>query len=164
MTVPDYDGFAAGVAPLLLRDAYLLTGDHHQAQDLVQESLLRLYVAWGRAGEWDSPQAYARTVVYRTFCSWRGRRWTGEQALGTVPETTVAVPDEPDEELRGALLLLPRRQRAVLVARFYLDLDVAATAELLGCGVGTVKSQTSRGLATLRTLLAGDPERTGGRR
>ena len=108
------------------------------------------------------PLPYARTAVVHAAISWRRRKWHGEVPDGTLSEraatdATGAVDDH--DRLRRALAHLPRRQRAAVVLRHYLDLDESATAAVLGCSVGTVKSQTSKGLARLRAALAGDIER-----
>ena len=141
----------------LLHAAYLLTGDSTRAQDLVQETVVRLLVAWRRVERADRPEAYAQRVLLNTFLSGRRRRWRGELPHGELPETAstsgyAAVEDH--DELRRALLSLPARQRAAVVLRHHQDLSEARTAELLGCSVGTVKSLTSRGLAALRLALA----------
>lgn len=157
----DFAAFAATVAPRLLRSARLLTGDHHTAEDLVQATLLKLYVHWRGSSRWNSPLAYAQRSLYATFCSWRGRRWNGEHPTATPPERADdrGAPDESGgdvDAVRTALAALPRRQRAVVAARFYDDLSVEQTARLLGCSTGTVKSQTSHALAKLRAALGTD--------
>ena len=146
-----FDALVAARSPALLRTAYLLTGDHHRAQDLVQTALSRAYVRWGRLRSVNAGEAYVRRVIVTTAASsWR-RKWHRE-----VP--TEVLPDRPspadDLDLRAGMRLalqrLPAAQRAVLVLRFYEDLSEAQTAELLGCSLGTVKSRTSRALAALR--------------
>jgi RNA polymerase sigma-70 factor (sigma-E family) len=136
----------------LTRTAFLLTGDRHHAEDLVQIALARVAVRWERI---DEPGAYARRVLYTQSASW----WRWRRAR--VPEAlTSAVPDravtgvEPELRLvlRQALARLTARQRAVLVLRYYEDRTEVETAELLGCAVGTVKSQTRHALGRLRTL------------
>ena len=152
--VNDFESFAGAVSPRLLRSARLLTGDRHLAEDLVQATLLKIYLRWSRSGSWDSPVAYAQRALYTTFCSWRGRRWSGEHSTGVLPDSAVpAVVGADAGAVDAALRDLPRRQRAVVVARFYDDLSVRQTAELLGIAEGTVKSQTARGLDRLRTVL-----------
>lgn len=153
----------------LLRTARLLTGDGHAAEDLVQAALVRVYLQWGRSDSWDSPHAYARKVVVNLFATWRRRRWHGEVpdggtaaayegtgAAGAASAGSTGSARDPasgvDERLAlgQALSGLPRGQRAVLVLRFYEDLSVEQTAELLGCSPGTVKSRTNRALEHLR--------------
>ena len=155
----DFAAFAAAVSPRLLRSARLLAGDHHAAEDLLQATLLKLYLQWRRSDRWDSPTAYAQRVLYTTFCSWRGRRWSGEQPTATPPDRPSGIDPGGDGDagaVHDALLALPRRQRAVIAARFYDDLSVEQTARLLGCSTGTVKSQTSRALVKLRAALGVD--------
>jgi RNA polymerase sigma-70 factor (sigma-E family) len=155
----DFASFAAVAAPRLGRTARLLTADRHLAEDLVQSTLLAVYLRWHRVGAMDAPHAYAQRVLYTTFCSWRGRRWTAERPMPDVPERAAAGPDgDPAEQgghggVAAALARLPRRQRAVVVARFYDDLSVEQTAALLGCTTGTVKTHTSRALHALRAVL-----------
>ena len=147
----------------LLRSAYLLTGDRHLAQDLVQSALARAYVRWGSLRSPAAAEAYVRRVMFtQAASSWR-RKWHGEiPSSPALPDGAVPTEDlELREALRQALMALPPQQRAVLVLRFYEDLSEADTAELLGCSAGTVKSRTSRGLAALRaagleSVLTGD--------
>lgn len=151
----DQDGFAAFVAarsPGLARTAYLLTRDHALAEDLLQTALAKSWLAWSRiAGD---PEPYVRRTLVNTYTTWWRRRWNGETPTDTVPEPA-ARPDATrtvDERdlLWQALGRLPKRQRAVLVLRYYEDRSVDETADLLGCSTGTVKSQTSKALARLR--------------
>ncbi|MEV4760769.1 SigE family RNA polymerase sigma factor [Micromonospora sp. NPDC049559] len=152
----------------LTRTAYLLTGDRHHAEDLVQVALARAAVRWERI---DDPGAYVRRVLYTQSASWwRWRRARPPEALtGTVPDRAVTG-SEPELRLvlLQALARLTARQRAVLVLRYYEDRTEVETAALLGCAVGTVKSQTRHALERLRTLapelaeLVGrEPERVG---
>ncbi|MEO6823072.1 MAG: SigE family RNA polymerase sigma factor [Candidatus Nanopelagicales bacterium] len=139
----------------LLRTAYLLTADTHDAEDLVQSALERVSLRWQRIAAGGAPEPYVRRVLYHQHVSsWRrhrGRLLTVEQ----VPEATVA--DEAGAaDLRIVLDLALRRltakQRAVLVLRFYEDLSESQTADVLGVGLGTVKSQTRHALGRLRVL------------
>ncbi|WP_019054885.1 SigE family RNA polymerase sigma factor [Streptomyces prunicolor] len=161
----DFDDFARSRQAHLRRTAHLLCGDWHLAEDLTQTALAKLYAVWRRVRQLESPDGYARRVLYRTFIDeTRRRRWwerTGAGAgvgegEGAYQEDLVASASDPDLRLTllDALRQLPPRGRAVLVLRFWEDQSVEATAAALGCSVGTVKSQTSRGLGTLRTILA----------
>ena len=141
----------------LLRTAYLLTGDHGHAEDLVQTALLKTCRHWRRVAGRGDPSAYVRRVLVTTATSWRRRLLTTEQVMDAVPER--AHHDryaERSDEVLEALRALPPRMRAVVVLRYYEDRSEAQTAELLGCSVGTVKTQASRAMARLRTALA-DP-------
>jgi RNA polymerase sigma-70 factor (sigma-E family) len=148
---PDFDDFVAARSTALLRTAYLLTHDHALAEDLLQTALTKSWFAWGRIS--GSPEAYVRKVLVNTFASsWR-RRWNGELATAELPErgtddTADAITTEQD--LWAAMGRLPRRQRAVVVLRYFEDLTEVQTADALGCSVGTVKSQASKALAKLR--------------
>jgi RNA polymerase sigma-70 factor (sigma-E family) len=140
--------------PSLLRTAYLLTGDRHAAEDLVQTSLAKLYLAWDRVNERDSVDGYVRRIMVNENNSLWRRGWKRrEYAAEVVPETGQHV-DTYDEGESAALWqvvqTLPRKARAVVVLRYYEQLTEAETAEALGISVGTVKSQASRALATLR--------------
>jgi RNA polymerase sigma-70 factor (sigma-E family) len=148
--------FVAARTPSLIRVAYLLTGDQHAAQDLLQNALTRTAARWNRLRHED-PEAYVRTVLYREQVSFWRRR-------GRRPEVTVAAPPErgyPDPtgytdlrlSMRQALLRLPADQRAVLVLRYFEDLTETQVAEILDCSVGTVRSRTHRAVTRLRALL-----------
>lgn len=153
----DFDDFARSRQAHLRRTAHLLCGDWHLAEDLTQTALAKLYAVWRRVRQLESPDGYARRVLYRTFIDeTRRRRWWERTGAGAYQEDVVAPASDPDLRLTllDALRQLPPRGRAVLVLRFWEDQSVEATAAALGCSVGTVKSQTSRGLGTLRTILA----------
>lgn len=137
----------------LLRTAYLLTGDRHGAEDLVQTSLAKLYLAWDKVRDRGSIDGYVRRIMVNENNSLWRRGWKKREfASETMPERQVV--DEYDEGARGALWdlvqTLPRKARAVVVLRYYEELSEAETAEILGISVGTVKSQASRALTTLR--------------
>ncbi|HEY1281603.1 MAG TPA: SigE family RNA polymerase sigma factor [Acidimicrobiales bacterium] len=152
----DFDAYVRDHAQALCRGAFLLTGDRHLAEDLVQTALAKCAPRWGRIADQGDPTPYVRTVIVRTAIAWRRRRWRGEVPTSPLPEATANDPVgvvDGRERLRHALLAVPRRQRAALVLRFYDDLSEAETARVMGCSVGTVKSQTARGLARLRTVL-----------
>jgi RNA polymerase sigma-70 factor (sigma-E family) len=146
----DFESWARARTPALLRSAYLLTGSQHNAQDLVQSTFERIAVAWHRI---DTPDAYARQVMYRIVARRRSRARFVEVPTDLMPD--VANSDQTaTSDLRmsvhRALLGLTRSQRAVVVLRFFEDLSEAQAAEVLGCSVGTVKSQTHKALAALR--------------
>jgi RNA polymerase sigma-70 factor (sigma-E family) len=150
----DEDAFHAFVvarAPALARTAYLLTGDHHLAEDLVQTALFKAAKAWGRIQ--GDPEPYVRRILYTENVSWwRRRRHVTETALGEYDGPATAVDDDLRLTLQRALGQLTARQRTVLVLRYYEDRTEAQTAELLGIGVGTVKSSTRQALARLRAV------------
>jgi RNA polymerase sigma-70 factor (sigma-E family) len=156
--VSRYDGFDEFVIAStgsLSRTAYLLTGDHHLAQDLLQVALSRAAARWPqlRAG---APAAYVRKVMVNEFISWRRRRLYHERPVESVDDET-STEDLSSSVVRRvavgqALARLAPRQRAVLVLRFYEDLTETETANVLGCALGTVKSQTHLALARLRAV------------
>jgi RNA polymerase sigma-70 factor (sigma-E family) len=149
----DFSAYLAARQPSLLRTAYLLTGDRHQAEDLVQTAFAKLYLAWDRVQDRESVDGYVRRILVNENSSvWR-RAWKRREV------TTGHLPDTPTldtyDDGRGAALwdlvqTLPRKARGVVVLRYYEELSEAETAEVLGISVGTVKSQTSRALAALR--------------
>lgn len=144
-------------APRLRRLAYLMCGDWHQAQDVVQQVYVRLYVAWPRLRRADAFHAYARRTVISVVRDDGRRPWRRqERVTGRVPDMPGADPHAV-VDTRIALIRylqqLPERQRTVIVLRYLEDMTVEQTAELLRIEPGTVKSQASRGLATLRRLL-----------
>ncbi|GAA1479257.1 SigE family RNA polymerase sigma factor [Nocardioides aestuarii] len=148
-----FEEYVAARQAGLLRTAYLLTGHRQDAEDLVQQALIKVVPHWHRIeGE---PDAYVRTVMVRENVSrWRRRRW--REVLTHESRDPVLEQDRSDRlDLQRALAQLAPRQRAVVVLRFLEDRSVAETAALLGVGEGTVKSQTSAGLARLRDLLPG---------
>ncbi|MFF5174253.1 SigE family RNA polymerase sigma factor [Micromonospora sp. NPDC000089] len=156
----EFREFVAARSGALLRTAYLLVGDWATAEDLLQTALTKTYLAWKRLGGIEAIEPYARRVMVNTSTSWWRRRWHGERPTEVLPER--AGVDEIERQLdRDALWrhlsALPARQRAVLVLRFYEDLSEAQTAALLEISPGTVKSQTSRALATLRRRIGGQP-------
>jgi RNA polymerase sigma-70 factor (sigma-E family) len=156
--------FVASRSGALFRLAYLLLGDHQLAQDLVQESLARVYVAWPRLRDVANAEAYTRRVITTTAISWRRRRSFHERPAEVVRE--VAGRDQVSdlvvhEVLWAHLLELPPRQRAAIVLRHWMDLSEAQAAEAMGCSVGAVKSSTSAGLKRLRERIGPDLELRG---
>jgi RNA polymerase sigma-70 factor (sigma-E family) len=147
-----FEEFVVARRPALLRTAYLLTGSHADAEDLVQMALIKTVPHWKRIA--DQPEAYVRTVLARESVSrWRRRRWR-EVPTGDLPDHRQPVADLDQRlMLRRALGSLPPRQRAVIVLRYYDDLTEKETASVLGIAVGTVKSQARDGLSRLRERL-----------
>ncbi len=152
--------FVAARSGALHRAAYLMVGDVGLAQDLVQEALTKTYVAWPRLRDPGNAEAYTRKVITNTAITWfRRKSWYGERTAQVVPDRIDAGHDDAvaaRTSLMSALGQLPPRQRAVVVLRFYEDLTEAQTAAMLGCAVGTVKSQCSAALAKLRDLMGDD--------
>jgi RNA polymerase sigma-70 factor (sigma-E family) len=150
----EFAEYVGGRLPSLRRLALLLCHDWHRADDLVQASITKLYVHWHRARMAASVDAYVRTIIVREFLHERRSAWARRVMLGSLPDQPVAGLDaDAAIDLRAAMAALPARQRAVLVLRYYCDLDVEHSAEILGCSPGTVKSQTARALANLRRQL-----------
>lgn len=146
-----FEAFVAASGDRLLRTAYLLTRDHALAEDLLQTALTRSWSRWRRIG--GDPEPYVRRVLVNTYATWWRRRWNGERPTEVLPDVAAHDPYEAHAERRDlwtALGRLPRRQRAAVVLRYYEGLTEVETAAVLGCSVGTVKSQTSRALAKLR--------------
>lgn len=161
----DFDTFAAARWPHLVRTAYLLTGDHHEAEDLVQSTLAKVYLGWSRIRCLDVPDAYVhRALVNNNFSRFRKRR-VAHLLTPLLPERARADPHSGIEDralLMAALATLPPRQRAAVVLRYWEDLSEQQVADILGCSPGNVKSQASRGLRKLRghpalAELAGAP-------
>jgi RNA polymerase sigma-70 factor (sigma-E family) len=158
---PEFAGYVEARQYQLLRAAYLVCGDEHLAQDLLQQALTKLALRWDRLKD-QNPDAYMQRILYRDAVSW-WRRVRRERLGAEVPE----LPDEPaDDEtveridLHRALRELTVKQRAVLVLRYFEDLTEVETADLLGVSVGTVKSQTHAALNRLRTVVGLRPEET----
>lgn len=151
-----FDEYVRARGSALLRFAYLLCGDAHRAEDFVQEALLRCHRRWQRISRED-PEAYVRKAVLRQYLSWRRLRMAGEILTDRVVDDgdprQHQQPVEQDDTVRELLRLLPRRQRAVLVLRFYEDLPDSEIARLLDCSPATVRVHVHRGLARLRQQL-----------
>ncbi|PWK90392.1 RNA polymerase sigma-70 factor (sigma-E family) [Lentzea atacamensis] len=153
----EFGEFVDARALVMRRTAYLLCGDWHRAEDIVQTALIKLYVAWSRVRK-DSVDAYARKVLVRTAVD-ESRRgfFQRERTVDAVPEPAVT-DNSADFDLRLALDALPPGQRAVVVLRYWEDLSITETARILGRTEGTVKSQAAKGLAALRDLLEDEPQ------
>lgn len=150
-----FDEFVADRSRVLLRTALLLTGDRGHAEHLLQAALVKAYRRWDGIGP-EARYAYVRRILVTSAASWRRLRVT--QEIVALPPSDPAGSDPADDvaerdDMRTALATLPRRMRAVLVLRYAEGLGEAATAAALGCSVSTVRSQTQRGLARLRTVL-----------
>lgn len=154
----DYADFVRARTPALLRSAYLLTGDQHLAEDLVQEALARTHRAWGRLDRAGNAEAYARKVMYHAQVSvWR-RPKVAEYLPGDLPDRAGSGPDQADAAaqrvvLQRALLSLSPRQRAVIVLRYFEDHTELEASAMLGVSVSTVRTQLARGLDRLRDLV-----------
>ncbi|PBC79313.1 RNA polymerase sigma-70 factor (sigma-E family) [Streptomyces sp. TLI_235] len=141
----------------LFRSAILLCGDRDEADDLVQSTLLKVILGWRRLDRIESVDGYARKTLVNTFIASRRRFWRREQAFGDLPESPGPMHDaDTAVAVRAALAALRPKQRAVLVLRYWEDLSVADTADLLGMPESTVRSHTARGLAALRGLVPPD--------
>jgi RNA polymerase sigma-70 factor (sigma-E family) len=151
-----YTGFVTANWDRYLRVARLLTGDPHDAEELLQDSLVKLYLRWSRVSSRGDAAAYLHRMLVNGNISWWRRR-RREHLVAQVGEPP-AVPSPTDHggPLKDALRRLPHRQRAVVVLRHYADLTEREVAAALGCSVGTVKSQHSRALHKLRELITVD--------
>jgi RNA polymerase sigma-70 factor (sigma-E family) len=142
--------------PALRRMAFLMCGDWHRADDVLSTALVRILQHWPRVSAAEDIDAYVRRVLMRTMLNERRRPWRREQSVSSLPEhASPAAPDLVADRLVLADLLagLPPRRRAVLVLRYCCDLSVEETAQALNCSTGTVKSQSAKGLATLRERM-----------
>jgi len=151
----EFDEFVVVRSAALLRTAYLLTRDVQLAEDLLQTALTKAWFSWKRID--GDPEPYVRRILVNASVSWWRKRWTHETPTSSVPEPTRAVSPPADvHDLMQALGRLPRRQRAVVVLRYIEDRTEADTAALMGCSVGTVKSQCAKALGKLREDVALD--------
>ena len=150
-----YLTYVHGRVPALRRVAYLLSGDEHQADDLVQETITKLYARWPRISRVENVDGYVHRMLVRAYLDEKRRGWWKVSLRGAPPDTPAATAGALEDRtvLRAALAKVPPRQQAVLVLRFLCDLPVADVAEILDCSAGTVKSQTSHGLTALRRIL-----------
>jgi RNA polymerase sigma-70 factor (sigma-E family) len=159
----EFADYMAARLPSLRRLALLLCQDWHRADDLVQAASTKLYMHWARAAGAENIDAYVRAMLVREFLRERRTGWARRVSLtAQPPESPGWIADHDGAlDLRAAVAALPPRQRAVLVVRFYCDLNVDQSAQVLGCSAGTIKSQTAKALATLRRALGRDPEVAG---
>ncbi|MFZ3469865.1 SigE family RNA polymerase sigma factor [Streptomyces sp. 4.24] len=150
-----FQSFVAARWAHLVRTAYLLTGDPHDAEDVTQAALAKAYRSWRRVARMDSPEAYVRRMLVTCNSDRFRKRRVAERLMESVPDTSVRDSAVARADERGALMealaRLPARQRAVVVMRYWEDLSEAETADVLGGSQGTVKSQASKALAKLRT-------------
>jgi RNA polymerase sigma-70 factor (sigma-E family) len=156
-----FDEFTADRLPALLRFAAVLTGDRGLAEDVVQEVLMRTHLRWAKIGTLESPEHYVRRMVVNEYLTWR-RRWGRVVPHADPPERVDPAPDHAAihaerDALRTELDKLPRRQRAVLVLRYYAGMSYSEIADVLGCSPGTVRGYASRALAALRVELGPVP-------
>ncbi|WP_345524513.1 SigE family RNA polymerase sigma factor [Nocardioides endophyticus] len=158
-TVLDFASFYAAARPTLLRTTYAVTGDRQLAEDAVQVAFAKAYASWSRVIRADDPTAYVRRIAINAALG-HGRRafFRRETSVDRLPERAVnpGLDALERDDVWRAVRALPPRQRAVVVLRYYEDLSERQIAETLGCRPGTVKSQASAALATLRTLLSVD--------
>lgn len=155
----DFSDFVLSSRRRLLATAYLLCGDRHAAEDLVQTALAKLYVAWPRVRRAGAEHAYVRKILVNASIDVHRRSWQQERSVADVPEEAARPGYDPAErdELIRALDTLPPRQRRTIVLRYWLDLSIEEVADDLGVTTGTVKSQCAKGLAKLRQQLTGTP-------
>jgi len=145
---PDFDDFVATCSTRLLRTAYLLTRDRGRAEDLLQTALAKAWLSWSRI-EGD-PMAYVHKTLVNTYATWWRRRWNDERPTLELPDPGYDEDRTATHDLWAALGRLPRGQRTVIVLRYFEDLSEGETARLLGCSVGTVKSQCAKALSKLK--------------
>lgn len=157
----EYVEYVRGRLPRLHRLAYLLCADSFAADDIVQTTLTALYVNWKRASGADNLDAYVHRIMVRRYIDERRRRWSKVLLDSHIPERAAPPGQgfEDRDELMAALRALPKGQRAVVVLRYFGDLSVEATAQALGCSVGTAGSQLHRALASLREIAPEPDER-----
>jgi RNA polymerase sigma-70 factor (sigma-E family) len=153
----EFAELVAAKGAALRRTAYLMCGDWHLAEDLVQAAFVKIHLHWRRIRRQESFDAYLRTVLFHAYLDTRRAKWRRETPAEYLPDVAApgTAPSDDRDVLVAALRRIPPRQRAVLVLRYWEDMSVEETAGLLGCTAGTVKSQAARGLAALRPLLAG---------
>jgi RNA polymerase sigma-70 factor (sigma-E family) len=153
----DFRAFVAARSASLLWFAHVLTGDRHLAEDVVQTALSRTFSAWSRVRRKDNPEGYVRRAIVNTHLNGLRRRPWREQPHPEPPEQPEGRRPETEFDERDAMWLalrsLPPRQRAVVVLRYYEDLSESDIADVLGCSRGTVKSQNSKALASLRRIV-----------
>lgn len=156
---PTFEEYAAGAWPSLYRSAYLLAGNHADAEDIAQQTLLKAYKSWSRVVDSDTPAAYLRRMLTNTYLSQVRPKARGLELLTDAPPEPGLVSSGGPEDrmtLWPHVKLLPPRQRAVIVLRYYEDLSEQEIADALGCSRGTVKSTAHHALKALRAALGSD--------
>ena len=151
-----YEEYVANRWATLYRTAYLMTGNHADAEDVVQTALVKVYAAWSKVTAADAPEAYVRRILTNTFLSSRRPlRVTRERLVDQLPESSVT-PGGPEDRLSiwPHVASLPPKQRAVVVLRYYEDLSEQQIADALGCSTGTVKSNASLALKSLKARMS----------
>jgi RNA polymerase sigma-70 factor (sigma-E family) len=157
--VPTFEEYAAIAWPSLYRYAYLLAGNHADAEDIAQQTLMKACRSWSRIKDTDSPTAYLRRMLTNTYLSQRRPKGRRLELLTDAPPEPDHVPSVGPEDrmtLWPHVKSLPPRQRAVIVLRFYEDLSEQEIADALGCSRGTVKSTAHRALKALRAAIGSD--------
>lgn len=151
----EFREYVAARSNALWHTAFLMCGDAHQAEDVVQTTLMKLYAAWGRVDRSGGCDAYVRKILARCVVDEHRRGWRREKPVADLPDVVALAGSDAGERdvILRALAQLGPRQRAAVVLRFWEDLSVEQTAHVLNCSPATVRSQTARGLATLRGLL-----------
>lgn len=156
----NFEEYVAARGAGLVRFTTLLTGDVHRAEDLVQDALAKAYLRWGRIRRADNPDVYLRRLLVNASRSWWRRRSNRELPVDRSPERAVpgdlSTESADRDEVRRLIARLPHRQRAVLVLRYFEDLDDTAIADILGCGAGTVRTHAMRALHQLRDHLGSE--------
>ena len=159
----EYLEYVTAKGPWLRRIAFLLCQDWHRADDLVQSTITKLYINWPKVAKVDHPDSYVRAILVNLFLAEQRSPWWHRVTISSEPIEAEA----PDAErqiadlglrlhLGDALAAIPPRQRTSLVLRYYCDLSLEQTAEIMGCSVGTVKSQSARGLSAVRAVMAAE--------
>lgn len=153
--IPAYEEYVAARWSALYRTAYLLTGNHADAEDLAQGTLIKAYTSWAAVSGASSPDAYVRRIMSNLFISGRrGLRVARERLVDQTPDSTVVADDHHERLLLWPhVAALPPKQRAVVVLRYYEDLSEQQIADALGCSPGTVKSNASLALKSLRSKI-----------
>ncbi|GAA0931358.1 SigE family RNA polymerase sigma factor [Virgisporangium aurantiacum] len=148
----DFAEYVSARTRAVHRSAYLLCGDRHRADDLVQATFVSLFLHWRRARRADNLDAYVHRILVRRYLDEKRLGWNRVRLMWTTPEPRPADPGPSDDRdlIMDALRRLPKGQRTVLVLRYFADLSVEDTADAMGCSPGTVKSQTARALAAIR--------------
>ncbi|WP_341927094.1 SigE family RNA polymerase sigma factor [Nocardioides psychrotolerans] len=158
---PTFEEYAAAIWPSLYRRAYLLSGNHADAEDLAQQTLIKAHGAWSKVSRAESSDAYVRRILTNTFLSAkRAERRRPERLLGEDPPELGPPPQGPEDRMAlwPHVRALPPRQRAVIVLRYYEQLNEAEIADALGCSRGTVKSTAHHALLKLRNAVDGSED------